>query len=217
MGPVQFFDSIAAATPAERIYRRLGYRRGITNLPAGDRNALEDAIERAESLIRLKGAGRRFSIERSNSQEIVLLSGTVFRSEALARYMENCRELVLIGATAGRGIIAAIEEETNRGNLSRAVIFDAAASEIVDAALDWLSGFYRGLLRRENKRLLKRRFSAGYGDFALENQKTVFELLALDRLGVRVTEQAILIPEKSVTAVVGIREYGEGPLEPLTS
>jgi len=39
----------------------------------------------------------------------------------------------------------------------------------------------------------------------VQNQKRIFELLELQRLGVRINESFILIPEKSVTAVVGIR------------
>ena len=92
-----------------------------------------------------------------------------------------------------------------RDNLSRAVVYDATASEMVDGALEWIMRYYRGILRREGRGLLKRRFSAGYGDFALEHQKIIYDLLGFDRIGVSITSnKSILIPEKSVTAVTGI-------------
>ncbi|HQJ30972.1 MAG TPA: hypothetical protein PLG18_07540, partial [Syntrophales bacterium] len=80
----------------------------------------------------------------------------------------------------------------------------AAASETVDAALDWITAYFRTLLRREGKTLLNSRFSAGYGDFSLENQRDMHRLLQLEQLGVAITPACVLVPEKSVTAVTGI-------------
>ena len=109
-----------------------------------------------------------------------------------------------MGATAGADIMDAIMEKTTQGDLQAAVIYDATASEMADAALNWIMEYINHLIRREGKTLLPRRFSAGYADFDLSNQKTIYELLNLDKLGVRITEACILLPEKSVTAVGGI-------------
>jgi cobalamin-dependent methionine synthase I len=109
-----------------------------------------------------------------------------------------------MGATAGADIIEAIRADTAEDNLSRAVVFDAAASETVDAALDWIEDFITRRLRREGCQLTKSRFSCGYGDLALPNQRLFYDLLDLKRFGVELTDQYILEPEKSVTAVAGI-------------
>jgi len=66
-------------------------------------------------------------------------------------------------------------------------------------------GYFNRTLLRENRQLLKKRYSAGYGDLLLETQKTIHRLLQLDRIGIRITDSCMLIPEKSVTAVTGIR------------
>ncbi|HPV30603.1 MAG TPA: methionine synthase, partial [Deltaproteobacteria bacterium] len=60
-------------------------------------------------------------------------------------------------------------------------------------------------VRREGLAITSRRFSAGYGDFELENQRIMYERLRLGEIGVEITDSCILIPEKSVTAVAGIR------------
>ena len=75
---------------------------------------------------------------------------------------------------------------------------------MTDATLDWIMSYLRSSLRRENRTILPRRYSAGYGDFLLENQRILFRLLQLDRFGVTLTESCLLIPEKSVTAITGI-------------
>ena len=110
-----------------------------------------------------------------------------------------------MGATAGSEVMAAIAGEATGDRLTRGVVLDAVASEMVDASLDWIMSYFRRELRRENKTLTEKRYSAGYGDFLLENQGVLFRLLELDRIGVAITDNFILIPEKSVTAIAGVR------------
>jgi len=135
---------------------------------------------------------------------IVLSNDVVFESRQLTAFLEHCREVVLMGSTAGNDIMKAIEGDTASRHLTRSVVFDATASETVDASLDWIMGYFNQELRRENKVLMQRRYSAGYGDFSLENQKTIHRLLELDRIGVKITTSCILVPEKSVTAIAGV-------------
>jgi cobalamin-dependent methionine synthase I len=56
----------------------------------------------------------------------------------------------------------------------------------------------------QGKNLLPRRFSAGYADFNLENQKAIYEILQMGKIGVTINFNFILLPEKSVTAISGI-------------
>lgn len=199
-----FFDSIHVPTPEENIYKRLGYRKGKTRLTAQQKEDAQRYIEDALSLIDLKGAGIRIPVQERKSSKIVLSKGVTFESIHLSAFLEDCPEILLMGATAGSDIVDAIREDSAEDNLTRAVVFDAVASEIADAALNWIVSYYNHQLRRENKRLTSKRFSAGYHDFLLENQKTIYEILQLHRIGVGINENFILIPEKSVTAIAGI-------------
>jgi hypothetical protein len=208
MYPTVFFDTIIIETPRERIYRRLGYRQGITRMPAGQEAEVEKYISEALSLIRLRGAGRRLPVRGKNDSQVVLADSAgdeVFQSRRLARFFGECREALLMGATAGSAVMAAIAEDTGGNRLTRGVVFDATASEMVDASMDWIISYFARELRRENKALTEKRFSAGYGDFLLENQQTIFRLLELERIGVQITASFILIPEKSVTAIAGVK------------
>jgi hypothetical protein len=113
-----------------------------------------------------------------------------------------------MGATGGTAIMEAIQEDMAGRNATRGVVLDAVASEIVDKGLDWIMDYFRRVLRREGKTLLNSRFSAGYGDFELENQRLFHRLLEMERLGVTITAGCLLVPEKSVLAVTGIIPSG---------
>ena len=210
MKSVIFFNSINISVPTREIFRRLGYRKGITRIGKSQKEVIEGYIEYALSLIHLRGAGRRISIKEKSSSNIVLSNGVVFESKGLSKMIGYCEEIILMGATAGDDVIESIREDTEANQLTRGVVLDAVASEMVDASLDWIVDYFNRELRRENKRLTKSRFSAGYGDFTLENQKKICDILEFERIGVKINENYILMPEKSVTAVAGIQSQYSG-------
>ena len=201
---VQIFPSINIPLPLDAIYRRLGYKRGITKIDERKREEIERHIEYAASLVSSKGAGLRVPLERVDPPLVILKTGADIKSAKLAKFLNGCKEALFIGTTAGGAVMDAIREDTEGGNMTRGVIIDAVASEMTDAALDWIVGFFNHLLAREKACLTRARFSAGYGDFLLENQAMMYDMLELDRIGVTINENFILMPEKSVTAVVGI-------------
>ena len=199
-----FPGNIFISPPYAKIYSRLGYKKSITKLSVGQQKETDHSIEEAVSLILLKGSIFRTAISKNDGEEVSLAGNVTFISKKLSALLKDCPEAVLMGATAGSEIMDAIREKTNRDDLAAAVVYDATASEMVDAALDWIMDYLNRQLRRDGKRILPRRFSAGYADFKLENQKKIYEKLQMDKIGVAINSGFILLPEKSVTAISGI-------------
>jgi Vitamin B12 dependent methionine synthase, activation domain. len=199
-----FPGNISIVPPYAKIYSRLGYKKRITRLSLSQQKETDLLIEEAVSIISLKGSILRTIISKNDGEEITLSANLIFNSKKLAALLLNCPEAVLMGATAGSSIMDAIRKKTNQDDLAAAVVYDATASEMTDAALDWIMDYLNQRLRREGKRLLPRRFSAGYADFKLENQKMIYEKLQMDKIGVTINSGFILLPEKSVTAITGI-------------
>ena len=197
------FDSINIQLPKKEIYSRLGYQRGKTKILPQQEKEVEGYIEKASKLIKLKGSAKRVPIVKKDSAGVIFSSGVDFRSQILSTLLEGSREALFVGATAGSGIVKLICENKN-DNLTEKIVFDAVASETVNAALDWIEEYFVSQLKRENKKLTKRRISCGYGDFLLQYQKEIFKGLNLKKLGVKISENFILTPEKSVTGVYGI-------------
>lgn len=199
-----FLERIPLAPPFAAIYTRLGFRKRKTTLSSLQKQQTDEYISRAASLIALRGSFIRLPVEKNDGKTIWCADELSLESAKLAAFLGDCREVVLLGATAGNTIMEAIREKTNQDDFTAAVVYDAAASEMTDAALDWIADYINRQLRRESKYLETRRFSAGYADFALENQKIFYEKLQLHKLDVQITESFLLNPEKSVTAISGI-------------
>lgn len=204
MSPVNIYERISIDPPYKKIYHRLGFKKQTTKLTARQQKETDIFIEDALSLITLKGCTRRIVIDKNDGSKVVIAGDLVFRSKQLARFLCGCRETLLMGATAGSVIMEAIADQTRKDNLFAAVVYDATASEMTDAVLIWLMDYFNNQLRREGKKLLPRRFSAGYADFKLENQKNIHHQLEMQKIGVTINSNFILLPEKSVTAITGI-------------
>lgn len=204
MGSVNIYEKILIDPPYEKIYHRLGFKKKTTEITAKQQAETDIIIQEALSFITLKGCTRRIVINKNDGNKVVIAGNLVFESKQLAKFLRECGEALLMGTTAGRMIIEAIADQTKNGDLTKTVVFDATASEMTDAALTWLMAYYNNQLRRESKKLLPRRFSAGYADFKLENQKNIHHELEMQKIGVSINSNFILLPEKSVTAITGI-------------
>ena len=118
--------------------------------------------------------------------------------------MKESKSLVLFAVTAGADIVAAASDLAGQGDGVGALAYDAAGSEMVDAAAEWIQQYLNQQFKRAKEILTKRRFSPGYGDLDLKNQAILFKLLDIEKLGVKLTEDFLMTPEKTVTAIAGI-------------
>ncbi|HEQ72297.1 MAG TPA: hypothetical protein ENN69_07400 [Spirochaetia bacterium] len=208
MTKVDLFSHIRVPLPFERVLRRLGYRSGTTTVQPGRLDQIRQAAEEAFTLLELQGVGRMTFLDHSKAGVIRLADGYEIESAGLSRFLQGSTRVLLMGATAGNAVMEAIRERTEKGRLDEAAVIDAAASEMVDDALDWIMDYYRNRLRPDSATVSRRRYSAGYGDFDLFHQAYFVRSLSLEKLGVSVTERFLLLPEKSVTALASVERIG---------
>jgi len=198
------FPNIRATLPVNKIYKRLGYKKNTTLLDQASKAGMDSAIAEARDIIVLKGRALRLPITKQDKNSIELDSSLQLMSGKLAHFFAFCEEALLMAATCGSEIMQEIKELSENSNQTRAVIYDAVASELADQALNWIMELHGRELLHEGKNLMSRRYSAGYGDFKLKNQIYFYNLLQLDTMGVTLTNSYVLIPEKTVTALTGI-------------
>ena len=146
-----FPGNISIDPPYAKIYFRLGYKKSTTQLSLGQQKETDRLIEEAVSFILIKGSILRTAIRKNDGEEITLSENLTFSSKKLSALLKDCPEAVLMGATAGSAIMDAILKKTSQDDLTAAVVYDATASEMVDAALDWIMDYLNQQVRREGK------------------------------------------------------------------
>ena len=203
---LHYLEHIPSVPKREMILNRLGYSKINTMLDRKNEELLEYGIREGSLLCRPRGVFCRLKIIERNTGLVKLENNIEFVSRNLSAMLEECSEIILMGATVGREVTERISYEINEGNASLGLIIDSVASQKADACLDWMTAFVNRMLRKEGKGITARRYSPGYGDFDLANQRIIYDVLQLAKLDLELTEKYILIPEKSVTAVAGIKE-----------
>ena len=201
---LRFFDSIHIDIPYQDIYKRLGYREGVTKIEKED-NEFKNYILDGLQFINLKAVALRIPIKKINIDKVYFKGGLIIKSKLLVSLLSGCVEMLCVATTSGKKIIEEIGK-LEKKDFARAVVYDALASEMVDFCFDWVIGVFLQELKRENKELTKKRISCGYSDFSIEYQKKFYKILNLKKLGISITKDYMLVPEKSAIAVLGIKE-----------
>jgi len=93
------------------------------------------------------------------------------------------------------------------------VIFDSAATALVERAADAANARARAYAAKQGS-FTSWRFSPGYGDLPLAVQRDFLAALdATRQLGITLTPSNLMVPTKSVTAIVGVHPDPQPGLE----
>jgi len=204
MEKLTIFDRIPVNLPEKEIFSRLKYNIHKTEIDDESRKKILSAINKGFALCEPKGSWIKSGITERTSGSLTFENGIVINSRSVADLLSNSDAAVFFCATAGHRIVDIAAESFKNGDGASAVIYDAVGSETAEAAVDWINTYISRELKRRGESLTPMRFSPGYGDFLLENQRYFFELLKLGDFGVKLTERYIFVPEKTVTAIAGI-------------
>ena len=134
---------------------------------------------------------------------VLLDCGVKFTSKDLAKHLTGCQEVLLLAATLGSKLDIAIRR------LVLGSVAEGAAAQAVAATI--IEGYCDEVQERVESNLHQRpRFSPGYGDWDLAEQRKLFAILECEKkLGLTLTDGLMMAPSKSVTAVIGLSDKVE--------
>ncbi|MBN2134109.1 MAG: hypothetical protein JW737_00110 [Acidobacteria bacterium] len=189
----------------EKVYKRLNRGGKAVDHSTFDR-IFDDVYSEALSLADVQAAWLKMNIENLDSGKIIL-SGeknekTELFSKDLASWLTGCGEIYILALTVGRAIADKIQDLSDSGEVTRALLMDAVSSELVEAAADALT---RRIAREANAPITKR-YSPGYGDWKIDAQRMIDDILCLGEIGIELNDAYLMIPEKSITAVIGVKK-----------
>lgn len=148
----------------------------------------------------LKPNGTYCIVSRSNAFKF--LSG-----DDIERHLLDCDSVVLMAVTLGAESEMMLRREMTL-NATDGLLLDACASSYVEQAANALNDL---IIEKtcENGVSATSRFSPGYGDLSLSCQSDLIRASGADKvLGISVTESDLLIPAKSITAIIGLTRIG---------
>lgn len=176
---------------------------------------LDDSIRDIEAAARPKYCHRTFSVHFHSDSVELSDTGLYLIGQDIVNHLRGCTQCVLMAATLGVGVDRLIRrfEPTD---LSRSLVMDAAASALIEEVCDRCEAEIREKAAHSSLRVGSR-FSPGYGDLPLSTQGPLTKLLDTGRkIGLHCSETSLLLPRKSVTAVLGGWDVRDGCETPET-
>ncbi len=144
---------------------------------------------------------RRFPLEEnaiSSGAMRIAIGGT------LARHLAGCSSAYLACGTIGIGFDA-FHRRVSANSGVDALIAQAIGAALIEKLMDSVEEEIRADLQPGET--LVSRYSPGYGDFPLAAQRELLAMLdATRKVGVALTGTLLMVPSKSVSAIIGARK-----------
>ena len=175
-------------------------------------NSLSDKIKKCinitKEIINPRFIFRKYKIKKlksSNGKNEVYFEGAnlTLQSNDIYNLLLDCDECILMSATLGLEIEREIRKLTYT-DLTKGIIIDACATTAIEEVCDIVQDNIAKNLLKEDK-YITYRYSPGYGDLSIEKNLDINNLLNSQKeIGLTVTNSGIMIPRKSVVALIGV-------------
>ena len=157
--------------------------------------SVEKCLVEVMGAVNCKASCARVSAELDGNN--VTVGKIVCKSSDLGKNLRGCGEALIIAVTLGGGIDTLLRRKSAVSPAEH-FICDAIASAVAESAADAAESFFKGDAK------CRPRFSPGYGDLSLGVQKDVLEACNAQRLlGITLTDANLMLPTKSITAIIG--------------
>lgn len=131
----------------------------------------------------------------------IRIGNSVSESKSLEKLCADSSECILLCATLGVGVDMLLMR-TATLSPKDAFMIDAMADALVEALCDYAEEKVCAELNTSG------RFSPGYGDLELSLGKEILTLTDAERLlGIKLTVSGMMVPKKSVNAIIAIRNF----------
>ena len=160
---------------------------GMRNTADFDDQMIEDICDDALLFLEVKGIWKIYDYD---CEKNLVLSDPKFevKGESVEKHLQGCEKVACMALTVGDRIEREVTEEFKKGGYVCSMLLDAAATTAVEqAAKIW-------------------RYSPGYGDWSLTEQKKFFQITDAKQIGMRLSPMLMLMPRKSITAIIGLKE-----------
>lgn len=180
--------------------RYMGYKKKDILDDSDTLNSTIKLMSELESFVRPKYTYKAFDITVDVENKTIGFPSFQVVSKNLSRNLKDCRRAVIFAATLSTQADLLIRRYA-KSSITKSVIINACGSALIEQFCD----DSQEAIQKEIGGYFRPRFSPGYGDFDLKHQSDITAVLESQKMiGLTLTDTLILMPEKSVTAVMGI-------------
>jgi hypothetical protein len=196
-------NSIDHQVDEKRISKLMGY--DDENVPEPVIDSIRSAFTEIPKILQFKGGYKIFEPNQVKiGKEHFEISDSSFNAGKIISFnLKGSDTIAIVVATIGGKITQYLSSLMESKDILRGFIADQIASEIVERWMDNIENELEKLLIQSGIKITNR-YSPGYCGWDVSDQHKLFSLLPNNFCGIKLTENALMIPIKSVSAVIGI-------------
>ena len=139
----------------------------------------------------------------ADNEKIYVQDSIFYVGSQIAKYFNNTSWVALFLCTAGVEISNRINELSAQGDLVEAYLLDVLGSVMVENAMDKIQNNLK-LQVGQNGLEITNRYSPGYCDWKVAEQKNLFSFLPDNFCNVSLNDSCLMEPTKTVSGIIGI-------------
>ena len=201
MERIHIYNQLNVVYPEKEIFFRLGGNVHITEVSEDEYSRISALGKKAYSLCVPQGRWKLKAVKHVGENGRLLSNAVFLCGSRFASMAKNAAFIWFAAVTVGEKVVV---ERDRQQNVSDSVVYDAVAGEMADSTMDMMQKMASAELARIGMVLDKNRYSPGYGDMLLEEQKLMFSVLNMSEMNLKLTDSCFIVPEKSVTAVAAV-------------
>jgi uncharacterized protein YqkB len=177
-------------------------------------NKSDDLFSKFNTLVTPLLSYKIKKIDSINKGTVYLEEGIELKSPKLSKVMKHCEDAICFIATIGSGVEKEIARLTEEERLFDAYILESMGSMAVESMVDAFCKDMETKYNAQDKGVTLR-FSPGYCDWPVAEQKKLFRILDAEKINVTLTDSCLMHPRKSISGVSGIHPFdGDNPVSP---
>lgn len=200
MMPQQFSKIVI---PKNKVLARLGIMRGAEDKLAAVGELIDEQISLAEKIITPNQTIAFEQITLKSPDETDIHEAFSIKSVHIYNLLKESFSVYAFAVTIGAHLEEKRDSYIAEKETTRALILDAAGSVAAEELAE-MANKEIDRTAEESGFAVTRRFSPGFGDWPLSGQRNLLEWLGAERIGIILTDKFTMVPEKSVSAIIGI-------------
>jgi hypothetical protein len=138
------------------------------------------------------------------STNTVACHGQQFHTEKIVtRQLKGSEGAAWFLCTAGEEISGYSRRLMDEGDFMKGYVVDVLANVVVEAAMDRIQSGLKATMKESGLKITNR-YSPGYCDWNIAEQKKLFSLFPENYLNIALSPSCLMIPVKSVSGIIGI-------------
>jgi len=140
---------------------------------------------------------------------VFIESGVIFQSQVIAGLLKKCERVAVFALTIDGYLEEAVSHLADNGFIVQARVLDAIGSDAAEQVAEHVHEMITEGARAQGLST-SRRFSPGYCDWEVSQQQMLFRAMNGSSAFIELTEKSLMIPQKSITGIIGIGTFESG-------